>query len=101
MTKQRFARLMAVALVAMFAMPAPSPGQARRGAPPRPPARPAAQPALVIEARKFSCPHVLGEGVQTKRIFFDVSIGRDPAGGIIIPLPLHTGPLTLTFDLHT
>jgi hypothetical protein len=55
---------------------------------------------LVIEAPKISCPQVLGEGVQTKRTFCDVSIGRDPAGGIIIPLPPHTGPLTLTFDLH-
>jgi hypothetical protein len=26
--------------------------------------------------------------------------GRDPAAGIIIKLPPHTGPVTLTFDLH-
>ena len=32
--------------------------------------------------------------------FCDVLIGRDPAGGIIIALPPHTGPVTLTFDLH-
>jgi hypothetical protein len=26
--------------------------------------------------------------------------GRDPAGGIIISLPPHQGPVTLSFDLH-
>jgi hypothetical protein len=26
--------------------------------------------------------------------------GRDPAGGILIALPQHRGPVTLTFDLH-
>ncbi|MNC85445.1 hypothetical protein D3C83_10440 [compost metagenome] len=29
-----------------------------------------------------------------------MAIGRDPAEGIIIELPPHTGPVTLTFDLH-
>jgi len=91
---------MAAALVAVLGMPVATAGQAGRGAAARQPARPPAQPALVIEAPKISCPEVLGEGVQTKRTFCDVSIGRDPAGGIIIPLPPHTGPLTLTFDLH-
>src|SRR5687768_7834475 len=83
-------------LAAVLVMQTAAAGQARRGQPARQPA----QPALVTEAAKVSCPQVLGEGVQTKRTFCDVSIGRDPAGGIIIPLPPHTGPLTLTFDLH-
>ena len=46
------------------------------------------------------CPQPLGEGVTTKQAFCDVLIGRDPAGGIVITLPPHTGPVTLTFDLH-
>ena len=46
------------------------------------------------------CPQVLGEGVRTKRQFCDVLIGRDPAGGILVTLPPHTGPVTLSFDLH-
>jgi hypothetical protein len=33
-------------------------------------------------------------------VFCDVAIGRDPAQGILIPLPPHTGPVTLRFDLH-
>lgn len=38
--------------------------------------------------------------MQTKRLFCDVLTGRDQAAGIIIELPPHTGPVTLTFDLH-
>ena len=32
--------------------------------------------------------------------FCDVMSGRDPAAGILIPLPPHRGPVTLSFDLH-
>jgi len=47
-----------------------------------------------------NCPEVLGEGVRTKRQYCDVLTGRDPAGGIMVTLPPHAGPVTLTFDLH-
>jgi hypothetical protein len=47
-----------------------------------------------------NCPTVLGEGAMTGRTFCDVLIGRDPAGGILIPIPPHTGDVTLMFDLH-
>lgn len=62
--------------------------------------RPAAQPAPKTEPAQFECPSLLGEGVGTKLQFCDVLTGRDPADGIIIKLPPHTGPVTLTFDLH-
>ena len=62
--------------------------------------RAAAQPAPKTEPAVVDCPSLLGEGVQTKRSFCDVLTGRDPAAGIIIKLPPHTGPVTLTFDLH-
>ena len=65
----------------------------RKPAPPAPPAV-KTEPAMVM------CPQVLGEGVRTKRQFCDVLIGRDPAGGILITLPPHAGPVTLSFDLH-
>ena len=48
----------------------------------------------------MTCPQVLGAGVRTKREYCDVLIGRDPAGGILVTLPPHTGPVTLSFDLH-
>ena len=69
--------------------------QTRRRAPAQPQSA-----APRVEAPKMTCPNVLGEGVQTKRTFCDVTIGRDPARGIVIALPPHTGPVTLTFDLH-
>jgi hypothetical protein len=46
------------------------------------------------------CPQPLGVGVRTMREFCDVQIERDPLRGIIITLPPHNGPVTLTFDLH-
>jgi hypothetical protein len=66
---------------------------ARRPAPPKP-------PPAVMEPAMLQCPSQLGDGVQSKRSFCDVLTGRDPAGGILIPLPPHVGPVTLTFDLH-
>jgi hypothetical protein len=72
--------------------------QTRRTAPRRPAAP--AQPATRTEPAMVMCPQSLGEGVRTKRQFCDVLIGRDPAGGILITLPPHTGPVTLSFDLH-
>ena len=38
--------------------------------------------------------------MKTKLNFCDVLTGRDPAAGILITLPPHKGPVTLTFDLH-
>ena len=70
-------------------------GQARRGG------RAAPAPAAIrTEEAKVMCPQALGQGVQTGRMFCDVVIARDPAEGIIIPLPPHTGAVTLAFDLH-
>ena len=48
----------------------------------------------------MTCPTPLGVGVTTKLSFCDVLTGRDPAAGMLIALPPHTGPVTLTFDLH-
>lgn len=43
---------------------------------------------------------MLGVGVRTNREYCDVLVGRDPAGGVLVTIPPHTGPVTLTFDLH-
>jgi hypothetical protein len=32
--------------------------------------------------------------------YCEVLAGRDPAGGLLIRIPAHTGPATLTFNLH-
>lgn len=60
----------------------------------------ATQPVTTTEPAVVECPSVLGDGVQTLRTFCDVLTGRDVSGGVIIKLPSHTGPVTLTFDLH-
>jgi hypothetical protein len=48
----------------------------------------------------LTCPNPLGVGVKTQLTFCDVLTGRDPVGGVLIKLPPHRGPVTLTFDLH-
>ena len=83
-----------MALVVVFA--SPTFAQTRR--PARTPAPP--PPALKTEAPEMNCPTPLGVGVKTKTAFCDVMTGRDPAGGVLIKLPPHRGPVTLTFDLH-
>jgi hypothetical protein len=83
-------RIAAAFLLVVLAA-SPLHAQARRTAP---------APALKTEPAMLQCPSLLGEGVQTKRSFCDVLTGRDVAGGIIVPIPPHTGPVTLTFDLH-
>ena len=39
-------------------------------------------------------------GVRTKRQFCDVLSGRDPAAGVLVTIPPHRGPVTLSFELH-
>ena len=71
--------------------------QARRGGRPTP-APPA--PATKTEAPQVQCPSQLGIGVRTRRLYCDVLTGRDPAEGIQITIPPHTGTATLSFELH-
>jgi len=62
--------------------------------------RPPPPPPPTKIAPEMTCPASLGAGVMTKVMYCDVMTGRDQAGGIIIKLPPHKGPVTLTFDLH-
>ena len=65
----------------------------------RKPAPPPLPPPMNV-APDMTCPAPLGVGVTTKATYCDVMAGRDPAAGILIRLPPHKGPVTLTFDLH-
>jgi len=47
-----------------------------------------------------TCPSDLGQGIKSKRTFCDVTVGTDPAAGIVMRVPPHSGPTTLYFDLH-
>jgi hypothetical protein len=63
-------------------------------------ARAAAPLPLKTMTPDVKCPSLIGMGVKTVRSFCDVPAGRDPVQGIVITLPAHAGPGTLTFDLH-
>ncbi|HMF99551.1 MAG TPA: hypothetical protein VKE96_34865 [Vicinamibacterales bacterium] len=67
----------------------------------RPPAHkppPAAPPKTITP--ETACPTQLGVGVKTRVAFCEVMAGRDPAGGVLVTVPPHKGPATLSFDLH-
>jgi hypothetical protein len=87
-------RAIAVALLLVV----PASAQTRR-----PPAKkPAAPPPAALKkiTPDVACPTPLGVGVKTKLSFCEVMAGRDPAAGVLITVPPHKGPATLTFDLH-
>jgi hypothetical protein len=67
---------------------------------PPPPPQPQPPAAFKKESAALTCPTPLGIGVKTKEAFCDVMTGRNPADGVIVKLPPHDGPATLTFDLH-
>jgi hypothetical protein len=62
--------------------------------------RPARPPAKKIEPAQVTCPESLGVGLKTKAAYCFVLAGRDPADGVLIKIPPHTGQATLLFDLH-
>jgi len=90
-------RAVTFALAALVA--APLAAQTRRPPVRKPPPAPAAA-ALKTVAPEMTCPAPLGVGVRTKLAFCEVMAGRDPAAGVIIRIPPHKGPATLSFDLH-
>jgi hypothetical protein len=96
--------VLALALVCV-AVPSPH-AQTKKAAPKkpaaaaRPPAKKAAPQAPSRIQAELTCPSELGVGVRTKRRFCDVLAGRDPAAGVLVTIPPHRGPVTLSFELH-
>jgi hypothetical protein len=64
------------------------------------PAKKAATPAPTRIQATLHCPSELGTGVRTGRAFCDVLAGREPLDGILVTIPPHRGPVTLSFELH-
>src|SRR5262245_43326682 len=64
------------------------------------PAKKAPLPPPTRIQAEWKCPSELGVGVSTSRRFCDVLTGRDPKEGILITVPPHRGPVTLSFELH-
>ena len=85
------ALMVLVALTPLGAQSAKRP-QARKPPPP--------QPQITRVQADLTCPSELGIGVKTRRRFCDVLTGRDPQSGILVAIPPHRGPLTLSFELH-
>ncbi len=93
-------RLALAAIVAALLVTPSISAQTRRKPAAKKPA-PKAQPASLKTATPDTrCPSLIGMGVKTIRSFCDVPAGRDPAQGIVVTLPPHAGPATLSFDLH-
>ena len=53
-----------------------------------------------VEPAEVQCPSELGIGVDSDRTYCDVQIGDEIADGIIVRIPPHRGPATVTFTLH-
>src|SRR6188508_1657004 len=94
------------ALLCAIVFAIPSYAQTRPAAPPPPKkttAKPAPQaptsPLTRIQA-ELSCTSELGVGVSTSRRFCDVLTGNDPKQGVLVTIPPHRGPVTLSFELH-
>ncbi len=85
-----------LALVLAISAPGVGAQQRRRTPTPKKPA----VPALKVEPAQVKCPETLGPGVKTATDFCFVLAGRDPAQGVLVTVPPHTGPAYLTFDLH-
>ena len=75
-------------------------GQTRRAPARRTPPKPPAPVLPVTSPADLFCPTMLGTGIATKLAFCDILTGGDPAVGAIVKFPMHSGPLTLRFDLH-
>jgi hypothetical protein len=89
--------IITAAIVGVVLSTAPLDAQ-RRTTTTRKPSAPPAPPKK--EAAQIVCPEQLGMGVKTRATFCFVLARRDPAEGVLVTIPPHTGPATLTFDLH-
>ena len=64
------------------------------------PRKPAPTPAAKKGPADVKCAELLGTGVRTGATYCFVLAGNDPAEGVIVTVPPHTGEAVLTFDLH-
>ena len=94
-------RILIVAILAMLVGVSGVDAQQQRGRAttrkpkPKPvPVKPKTEPA------KVTCPESLGIGVKTGASYCFVIAGTDPALGVLVTIPPHSGEATLSFDLH-
>ena len=82
-----------------FAMPVID-AQTRKTPPKKAAPKKAPEAPLSRVQAELKCSSELGMGVTTQRRFCDVLTGTDPAQGVLITIPPHRGPVTLSFELH-
>jgi hypothetical protein len=92
--------LTAVMLGLLVAAPESAHAQSGRRSSSKPKPKPAPVQPPRVEPAKVTCPENLGTGVRTGDQYCFVIAGRDPAQGMLIDIPPHTGDVTLRFDLH-
>ena len=56
--------------------------------------------ALQTIQAEWQCASELGTGLTSGRRFCDVLTGNDPKQGVLITIPPHRGPVTISFELH-
>ena len=64
------------------------------------PAKKAAEAPLSRIQAELACSSELGIGVTSQRRFCDVLTGSNPKEGVLVTIPPHRGPVTLSFELH-
>jgi hypothetical protein len=94
----RVAWLLVCALLAAMPVADAQTGKYPRKAP-RTAKRVPEPPPQTIQA-EWQCASELGTGVTTGRRFCDVLTGNSPKQGVLITIPPHRGPVTISFELH-
>ena len=91
--------LLAVALAGTSAGTEPVAAQSRRRPAARKPKPMPVQPPR-LEPANVTCAESLGTGVRTGAQYCFVLAGMNPAQGVLVSIPPHTGDATLRFNLH-
>jgi hypothetical protein len=89
-----------LALVCATLLASPSIDAQTRKTPPKRTAKKAAEAPISRVQAEWKCSSELGVGVETGRRYCDVLTGNDPNDGILITIPPHRGPVTMSFELH-
>jgi hypothetical protein len=92
--------VLALLCATLFAMPAATAQTRKAPAKKTTPARKAPAAALSRIQAQWTCASELGMGVSTQRRFCDVLTGNDPKDGVLVTIPPHRGPVTMSFELH-
>ena len=95
----RVAWLVVCAILAAIPVVDAQTGKPTKKAPARTTPKAPEPPPQTIQA-EWQCRSELGTGVTTGRRFCDVLTGNDPKQGVLITIPPHRGPVTISFELH-